>query len=211
MSRHAESVFAQDTLSTRKTLVEAIAAAKSDGCATAIGLLSLKALAEINYEANRVPKVLRRNIDEWHNTKRATFVPKRQISWKQPYFLAAIAKMWMPTAVALSNELTPIIQRNGLRDGLSSLTDFQPNRLGVNYMHGSVADPAVIPDHTDPINESGLVVAVNLGNTVDHQDPGAINLILSKDTCDELGIAQPVHNVHADTFRLGLTIAELRI
>lgn len=206
-------LFTGHTEVIREKLAEGFSDAQATAYATTLGLISPYALEKIEVEALRLPTLFRRDIGDpnWYKTKRATCVPLKRITWKQPYFLVTAAEVWLPTTTALSKDLATMVREIGIYSGLAPLAQFQPNRLGFNYMHGTPEDPAYINDHTDPIEESGVVMAVNLGPTTDSQEVGAVNLILSKDTCDELAIPQPLHKVSSETRRIGLTIANLGI
>lgn len=183
-----------------------------------------EAIEAVQAEAEAVPHIWRRKIKEWHNVDRATFSlgpPRMSIErafenfQKQEKVVsrlrriclqAAHAELWVPTTAALAKGLQAD-HRAAARSigGMGSVADIRFNRVGFNYMCGWAEDPAVIPEHTDVMEERGLVAAINLTVGMAEGSPGAMHLLLGHDTCEK----QAPHAVSADRYRVGLTLAEL--
>ena len=210
MRLSAESLFTADKGIRLQRVKHALLDARTDGSACLSGLLTAKALDAMLHEAVRVPGVIKRRIDAWEKVNRATFVPGNPNGLLDiAYFTLFNSKQFTPTAHAFTALIAQDVRGAGTLSRQLPLAEWYPNRIGFNYMHGTPARPALIPDHTDPKEEHGVVLALNLDYSSIGGYRGDIHFILSQDTCQEIGIAQAVHSVSAHSERIGMTIAEL--
>ncbi len=174
----------------------------------------LKAMLE---EAGSLPHISFRRIKDptaqWINTTRATLFPRDNTNW--PGHIAGRMSLprsekWLPHCHRFCLHLSKIVRQvaceRALSNSIDSLREWKPNRIGINYMKGTPWDPAEIREHTDPVEEVGLVTALEmLGNSA-----GRLSFIFSSDICRGLGLTQPVHSVMSEETRISLTLAELR-
>lgn len=167
----------------------------------------------MHVEAERVPPFLRRHVEAWHGTRRATFVPLGAIGLKKLKYLPVCAELWLPNTSALVADTARFVRWAGEDLDVAPLATWRPTRLGVNYMSGSQKDPAVIPPHTDPAAESGLVMAFTVcgqGETNGQLSAqGDVHFFLGADVCRAAGLTQPEHMVSADNYRISMTAANL--
>lgn len=167
-------------------------------------------------EAQTIPQLLFRGVQDatspWINTTRATFFPRNNTNWPAHALGRMIlprAEKWLPHSYRFSQHLSGLVKlvanQNTVANNIHSLRSWTPNRLGLNYMDGTPSDPAEIKEHTDPVEEVGLVAALELlGNAA-----GRLTFIFSADTCRNLKLPQPPHSVISEEPRLSLTLAEL--
>lgn len=181
------------------------------GGAVVKGYFSEKEIKETSNEAAKAAKYAR-NIGEWPRTRRATFFTERDDSTMKYAVVSKIftASRFMPETTALVSELSRYVRSYGRRHSCPPLRDYDPNRIGVNVMRGTTAALAEIPEHTDPVEESGLVAVIELGDgkTRTHVT-GDITFILGFDTCRHYGINQHAHSVQSDFRRYSVTAANL--
>ena len=161
-------------------------------------------------EAQRPISPMRRKVPDWHHTERATFIPypPTQKADRTIARRLSASQLWIPLTHNFAGELAINVREYGQKNQLKALSEWVPNRLGFNYLHGSVSDPALIREHVDVPEEHGLVIAINLGYTKEFS-PGSMSFILGFDTCQELGIQQSRHEITSTEERVGLSIAHL--
>lgn len=175
--------------------------------------LSDRELASLAEEVRMLPDFFFRQIGDWQQTRRATLFPKHpkpnypKIGGLRGIILPRSEK-WAPEATRFANEIAFQIAQAAKQSGEKlplSLKKWQPNRVGFNLMEGLDDDPAIIPEHTDPPEETGVVVALELLGA----SAGQLTLIFCADTCAALGVDQPPHQLVSHETRLSLTLAEL--
>lgn len=168
-------------------------------------------------EAQGLPKAFFRQIDDgdspWVNSTRATLFPKSNAIWP----LGLVGKMalprsekWAPSISRFCSFAAATVRAASIKGALprdiDSLNCWNPNRVGINFMNGSPWDPASIGEHTDPPEETGLVMALELlGNSA-----GRLSFIFSADASKILGLDQPPHSLYSEEPRISITLAELQ-
>lgn len=170
----------------------------------------LQAMAK---RARGVARFTARKESEWVNGMRATFfegVPPRR---GLPRLLAPLlsAVVWVPEAVTFDTELRDAARRFAKKAKAPELyTPF--TNIGVNYLYGgcgiTVGGPAHVPEHTDPAEEKGFVVAVTVAGPPN--EIGVVSLFACADLCAARGIQQVPHQASAITSRISYTFANLQ-
>ncbi len=175
--------------------------------------LTQQHLEKIVAEVWQLPGVFFRTIPEWHKTKRATLFPEHPkpnypLGGRLGKFILPSTEKWTPEAMTFANDVAFHIGQAAQLQGQrlpDSLKQWRPNRLRFNLMEGTKLHPAHIPDHIDPPEEVGVVVALELIGKY----AGQLSLIFGADTCQALGQPQPLHELISHEPRLSLTLAEL--
>ncbi len=202
-------------LRARHAVTEGIESAlEGDGHAVVAEVFGAYEATQMHYEAERVLPFMRREVPNWHNTRRATFVPLGAIGLRSLKYIPVCAEVWLPNSSARVAEAAEHIRHVGGSLGIEPLASWRPTRIGVNYMSGSAEGKAIIPEHADPETLSGLVLAftiAGLGETNNEPNTlGSMHLFLGSDVCAAAGIPQPLHRVEADRYRISVTAANLQ-
>lgn len=163
--------------------------------------------------------------DGWENVYRATFFRPTHLRKASMYqkvaSLALPSRLFMPkchkTANIFSEHMRASAEKAytiGLLPKSSSLMEWEPNRLGINWMDGSPEQPSLIQEHVDTPKEVGAVVVFDVFRegmaTNSYISDRNVTVIFGKDTCDAAGVNQPKHSVASKLLRLSLTLAELK-
>ena len=192
-------------------------ATEQHGIAEADELISDYEIAVISREARRVPSyVMRRPMPEWPRTRRATFVPYpwQEGDTRHPLHMASTSQFWIRRTHRVAMRLAEQIREAGDSLGLPTLRDWQPTRIGFNYLNGAKWQPALIPEHRDVEDEHGVVLAMNVYSADRNSElrPGRLQFLLCPDTCRDIGIGEAdMHSVEARARRIGVTIAQLSV
>jgi hypothetical protein len=187
-----------------------IASARA-GASMLTGYFEEDELVRMGKEA-RQATLVRRRIDDWHNTSRATFFTKSEGGSTALVLASRVLQsaVWVPKIHEVAVGMARTIRDFGQETVCAPLASYQPNRIGVNLLRGSLQDPALIPRHRDVSEETGVVVAIEMGDGHATALPvGTMTLILGADTCEYFGISQHWHEVTSSTRRYGITIAQL--
>lgn len=203
-------------LRARHAVTEGIESAlEGNGHAVVADIFGAYEATQMHYEAERVLPFMRREVPNWYNTRRATFVPLGAIGLKSLKYIAVCAEVWVPDASAQVAEVAEHVRHVGGSLDIEPLASWRPTRIGVNYMSGSAEGRAIIPEHTDPDTLSGLVLAFTIaGEGETNSEPntlGSMHLFLGRDVCVAAGIPQPLHNVETDRYRISVTAANLQV
>ena len=175
-ANETELLFAEPKLR-RNNLYEGLEHAINNGGQASIpSPLTPEAAILLRAESARGRK---RSIDEWQNVERTTFF-RRYDNRSAKYCAASVlyrSGLRVPVADSLANVLSGDVKEASWRLDLTPLRWYDITNIGFNIMHGTVANSAVIPEHTDPITERGVVIAIDLTN----YNP-VMNLILCADS-----------------------------
>jgi hypothetical protein len=159
----------------------------------------------------------------WIGVERATFFSPSHLRHatmaQKAGALFFPSRLWLPRTHKVKNAFAEAMRTSAERENLTSgssevasLCDWRPNRLGVNWMDGTPAEPAVIPEHVDTKDELGAIVILEVFGESMRESSGGDNvtILFGQDICDAFGVPQAVHSAVAPHLRLSVTLAELK-
>jgi hypothetical protein len=161
----------------------------------------------------------------WIGVDRATFFSpshlKRTTTAQKAGALLFPSRLWLPRTHKVKNTFAEAMRTSAQNknltrkpSGITPLRNWRPNRVGINWMDGSSAEPAVIPEHVDTKDELGAVVVLEVFREgmsgTSYLTDNNVSVIFGKDTCDDIGVPQAPHSAISSHLRLSVTLAELK-
>jgi hypothetical protein len=159
----------------------------------------------------RVPLTRKINDPKWHNVEKVTLFRNPQDFAQSVHGMFLHAPELVVSAVWTDNVVRQLssLLMNRVGSPAELLFGYQSNRVIINRMNGSHADPSILGVHVDPVAEHGANSSVTLDEGIDvatgeSTPPNTLNIYACRDLSDALNIEQPPHGFSSESTRLSL-------